>query len=318
MTGASSLIGGALVARLLARDLDVVVFQRSSAGLDAEEYLGDVADRNALEAAIAGADGVVHLAARASVTGRWERFERTNVDGTRNVIEAARSAGVGRFVHVSSPSVAHAGEALVGAAADPADPVAVRGHYAKSKAMAELIALGAHSSDMAVVAIRPHLIWGPGDTQLVGRIVERAKAGRMAIIGSGAALIDSTYIDNAADALVAALERVREIGGSAFVVSNGQPRPVGEMLSRIAMAAGAPMPALKVPYAVARGGGRVVEGIWERRESAGEPPITRFLAEQLGTAHWFDQRATRAALEWKPKVSIEEGFRRLQEWYESA
>ena len=184
--------------------------------------------------------------------------------------------------------------------------------------MAELIALEANSPDMPVVAIRPHLIWGPGDTQLVGRIVERAKAGRLAVIGSGAALIDSTYVDNAADSLVAALERAPEIGGRAFVVSNGQPRPVGEMLNRIAMAAGAPVPRLKVPYGVARGGGRVDEEIWERRGNAGEPPLTQFLAEQLGTAHWFDQRETRAALGWKPEVGIEEGFRRLQRWFESA
>jgi nucleoside-diphosphate-sugar epimerase len=318
VTGASSLIGGVLVERLVDHDFDVIVLQRRTAGLEVEERLGDVADRSAVEAAVRGVDAVVHLAARASVTGSWESFERTNVGGTRNVIEAAHAAGVGRFVHVSSPSVAHTGESLIGAAAGPANPGSVRGHYARSKAMAELIVLGANSPDMPVVAIRPHLIWGPGDTQLVGRIVERAKAGRLAVIGSGAALIDSTYVDNAADSLVAALERAPEIGGRAFVVSNGQPRPVGEMLNRIAMAAGAPVPRLKVPYAVARGGGRVVEGIWERRGNAGEPPITQFLAEQLGTAHWFDQRETRTALRWSPEVGIEEGFRRLQRWFESA
>ena len=114
---------------------------------------------------------------------------------------------MGRFVHVSSPSVAHYGQSLVGASAGRADPDRARGHYARSKAQAELIALAANSPPFPVVAIRPHLIWGPGDTQLVGRIVDRARAGRLAIVGSGASLIDTTYIDNAADALVAALDQ---------------------------------------------------------------------------------------------------------------
>ena len=120
--------------------------------------------------------------------------------GTENAIDVARATGVGRFVHVSSPSVAHLGASLVGAAAGPADPEHARGLYARSKALGELAALAANSPSLPVVAIRPHLVWGPGDTQLVGRIVDRARSGRLAIVGSGAALIDTTYIDNAADA----------------------------------------------------------------------------------------------------------------------
>ncbi|MFV1969783.1 MAG: NAD(P)-dependent oxidoreductase, partial [Acidimicrobiia bacterium] len=160
-----------------------------------------------------------------------------------------------------------------------------------------------------------HLIWGPGDTQLVGRIVGRARAGRLAIVGSGTALIDTTYIDNAADALVAALDRAPLLGGRAFVVTNGQPRTVREMLNRIVMAAGLEPPRIKVPYEIARIGGRAVEKIWDRRTTDDEPPMTSFLAEQLGTAHWFDQRETRRALEWEPAVGLAEGFQRLQTWF---
>lgn len=183
--------------------------------------------------------------------------------------------------------------------------------------MAEITALEADSPAMPVVAIRPHLVWGPGDTQLVGRIVDRARAGRLAIVGSGAALIDTTYIDNAADALVAALDRSPSLGGRAFVVTNGQPRPVRELINRIVIAAGLELPRLKVPYGVAHRGGRVVEQIWDRRGRDDDPPMTSFLAEQLGTAHWFDQRETRRVLEWEPKVSLDEGFRRLRTWFES-
>jgi len=317
VTGSTSLVGRAVVARLKKRGDAVRVLQRQPSGLDVTEYLGDVADRAAVEAAADGVEGVVHVAGRAAATGEWALFDATNVQGTRNVVDAARAAGATRFVHVSSPSVAHGGQSLVGAPAGPADPDRTRGHYARSKAQAELIALGATSAAMPVVAIRPHLIWGPGDTQLVGRIVDRAKSGRLAIVGSGAALIDTTYIDNAADALVAALDAAPQLGGRAFVVTNGQPRPVREILNRIVLAAGLEPPRVKVPYRVARTGGLAVEQVWDRRGVDDDPPMTSFLAEQLGTAHWFDQRLTRRALQWKPKVSVDEGFGRLKAWFES-
>jgi nucleoside-diphosphate-sugar epimerase len=264
---------------------------------------------------MSGVDAAVHVAGLVSMTGDWDDFVATNVIGTKNVVEAARSAGVARFVQISSPSVAHSGTSLIGVSAGPADPTATRGHYATSKAMAELTALAADSADMAVVAVRPHLIWGPGDTQLVGRIVERARQGRLAVIGTGAALIDTTYIDNAASSVVAALDRAPDLGGRAFVVTNGQPRPVRELINRIVMSAGLEPPTMKVPYPVARAGGGAVERIWNRRSTESEPPMTSFLAEQLGTAHWFDQRDTRSALRWEPQVSLSEGFNRLKAWF---
>ena len=317
VTGATSLLGRAVATQLRHRGDIVTVFQRRPSGLGVVEHLGDVADRAAVAAAMAGAEAVVHVAARAAVTGSWAQFEETNVRGTQNAIDVAREAGVGRFVHVSSPSVAHGGRSLVGAPAGSADPDRARGHYARSKAQAELVALAANSSALAVVVIRPHLIWGPGDTQLVARIVSRARAGRLVIVGSGASLIDTTYIENAADALVAALDRAPLLGGRALVVTNGQPRPVRELLNRIVIAAGLEPPWLKVPYKVARTGGLAVEWIWEHRGREDDPPMTSFLAEQLGTAHWFDQRETRRALHWEPAVSLAEGFRRLHAWFEA-
>ena len=155
--------------------------------------------------------------------------------------------------------------------------------------------------------MRPHLVWGPGDTQLVGRIVARARAGRLAVVGTGAALIDTTYVDDAVDALVAALDRAPDLHGRVLVVSGGEPRPVAELLASICAAAGAPAPRLAVPHRLARAAGAVVETLWRH-----DPPMTRFLAEQLSTAHWFDQRETRAALGWTPRVGLDEGFRRLR------
>jgi len=306
VTGARGMLGGAVARALADRGDHVTVLQRRPSGLPVREVLADLGDPDApLDAALAGHDAVVHLAAKVDVVGPWREYLRTNVGGTRRLLAAARTAGVGRFVHVSSPSVAHAGDALVGVGAGAADPDWARGHYSRSKALAEqeVLAVGAP----AVVVVRPHLVWGPGDTQLVGRIVARARAGRLAVVGTGAALIDTTYVDDAVDALVAALDRAPELHRRVLVVSGGEPRPVAELLASICAAAGAPAPRIGVPALIARTAGAVVETLWRR-----DPPMTRFLAEQLSTAHWFDQRETRAALGWAPRIGLDEGFRRLQ------
>jgi nucleoside-diphosphate-sugar epimerase len=315
VTGGTSLIGRSVALALLERGYDVATFQRSPSGLSLAEHRGDLIDRAALDRAMQGVDAVVHLAARVGVVGTQAQFEQTNVVGTANVLAASRAAAVRRLVHISSPSVAHAGTSLVGAPAGRADPDAARGHYARTKARAELLALAASSAEFPVAVIRPHLVWGPGDAQLVGRIVERARQGRLAVVGSGTALIDTTYLDNAVDAIIAAVERTPQIAGRAFVVSNGEPRPLRELLARIVGAAGLEPPSLRVPYPVAYAGGTVIERLWERRGRQDDPPMTSFLAEQLATAHWFDQRETRRSLEWVPRVRLEEGFERLRAWF---
>lgn len=319
VTGATSMLGTAVVAGLLADGWSVRTLQRSAPPATtmpgAEHRTGSVADPDAVSAAMDGCGSVVHLAARVAVTGPAAEFRSVNIDGTHNVITAAQQTGATHMVHVSTPSVAHAGDALVGAPAGPANPFRAVGHYAQTKAAAELEALGANRSGFAVTAVRPHLVWGPGDQQLIGRIIDRAHSGRLAMIGSGAALIDTTWVTNAADAIVSAHRRAAhaEVAGRAFVVSNGQPRTVHELLHRICAATGAPKPRRSVPTGVATRGGRMIEKVWESRERTDDPPMTQFLAEQLSTAHWFDQRQTRAALQWSPQIGLEEGFRQLAE-----
>jgi nucleoside-diphosphate-sugar epimerase len=315
VTGGTSLLGAAVAGRLVARGDNVVSLQRGDASGPWLQSRGDVRDAEAVSRAVRGADAVIHLAAKVSVTGAWEEFESTNLGGTQHVVDACRTHGVRRLVHVSSPSVAHIGQPLVGVDAEAADPDGAHGNYARSKALAERLALGAADDALAVVAVRPHLVWGPGDTQLVGRIVERAASGRLVVIDGGTALIDTTYIDNAADALVAALDRAEDVSGEAFVVSNGEPRTVAELLARMCRAAGVPGPTRSVPRAVASGAGAVVERAWSASGRDEEPPMTRFLAEQLSTAHWFDQRRTRERLQWTPTVSLAEGFARLAASY---
>ena len=318
ITGGTSVIGLAVAKRLLARGDEVTTLARHAgpAGRGVDEVLGDITDHEVLARAVDGCEAVIHLAAKVDVVGPREEFERVNVEGTRRLLAAAGTAGVRRFVQVSSPSVANEGASLVGAGAGPADPNSTRGNYATTKALAEQVALRNGPAGPAVVAIRPHLVWGPGDQQLTQRIVDRARIGRLAIIGSGGALIDTTYLDNAADALVAAVDRAEQLAGRVFVVSNGEPRPVAELLTRIAAAGGQPPPRFHVPRRVAFVAGLVIERFWARQGRTDEPPMTSFLAEQLATAHWFEQRSTREALDWTPAVSLDEGFRRLTAWYD--
>lgn len=312
VTGASGYLGGAVARRLLADGHRVRTLQRRPSGVaGAQDALGELTDPQARRRALEGAEAVVHLAAKVSLAGDPADFARVNVEGTRTLLADARDAGVRRFVFVSSPSVAHTGAAIMGEGAAPAEPERARGEYARTKAAAELLALAADGPGFAIVAVRPHIVWGPGDPQLVARMQDRARRGALPVIGSGAALIDSTYIDDAADGIAAALRRADVAHGRAYVLTSGEPRPVAELIGAICIAGGAPAPSRRVPAGLARAVGSIVEAVWRIRPGTDEPPMTRFLAEQLSTAHWFDQRATRRDLDWQPAVGVTEGLRRL-------
>ena len=320
VTGATSMIGRHVINLLKARGDDITVMQRRNCGIEGvNEVCFDIAQTvdlkadtdHTLQHALSGCDAVIHLAAKVSIAGRWEDFEAINVIGAERLAIAAKQCGVKRFVHISTPSVAHAGKSLVGESAGVAEPSRVRGHYARSKALGEQRMLAANSHAMKVVALRPHLVWGPGDTQLVQRIIERARAGRLVLVGSGLALIDTTYVDNAASAIVAALDNIEQAAGHALVISNGQPRTVSEIMQRILRCAGLPTTLRTAPASVAIAAGTAIEHVWEAMNKQGDPPMTRFLAEQLATAHWFDQRTTQRLLDWSPSVTLEEGFQRL-------
>ncbi|WP_343068390.1 NAD-dependent epimerase/dehydratase family protein [Brachybacterium halotolerans] len=317
VTGASGMLGGAVATALRDRGDDVRAFQRRPAGLPGvRDVQGSLADADDVRRAADGVDAIVHLAAKVSFAGPEEEFRAVNVGGTRHVLDALRAHGGGRLVNISSPSVAHLGTSIVGLDATPADPERARGSYARTKAAAELEAMAADGTDdLLVTSLRPHIVWGPGDTQLVGRIVDRGRRGTLPILDDGMALIDTTYVDNAASAIVAGLDAIEDVHGESFVITNGEPRTVRDVLGGFCEAAGVPRPTRRIPGSLARLAGRVVEKVWEIRPGEDEPPMTEFLAEQMSTAHWFDQRRTRERLRWTPAVSFDEGLERLSRWF---
>jgi len=319
LTGGGGFLGGATARRLVAKGHEVRSFSRGRyPDLDAlgiEHISGNLGDRDAVIAAAEGCDAVVHTAAKAGVWGAYADYEQTNLEGTRNVIAACRAHGISRLVHTSSPCVVHAGDGIEGG--DESLPYVENpmSSYQATKTQAEREALEASDSDLGVVALRPHNIWGPGDPHLVPRILARARGGRIALPGGGAHVVDTVYVDNAADAHVAALEHLgpgSPLAGRAYFVTNDEPVPLRDIVVGVLRASGIEKPkVVAIPRPVAHFAGAMLEDAFTLFRAEREPPLTRFVAAQLSTAHWFDISAAKRDFEWAPAISIDEGLRRL-------
>jgi len=252
--------------------------------------------------------------------GRYEDFHEANVVGTRNVIAGCRAAGISRLVYTSSPSVVFNGADMEGVDESAPYPTHFTSPYPATKAGAEKMVLEANGPDLATVALRPHLIWGPRDTHLVPGILERGRAGKIKRLGSSPKRVDFTYITNVADAHLLAADRLRPgspIAGRAYFITNGEPVVLWDFIDRLLAVAGiAPVRGTVSPR-VAYAAGWVAEGVWRALRLSGEPLMTRFLAEELATSHWFNIDAARRDLGFSPRVTMEEGLQRLKEWLDS-
>lgn len=321
VTGGGGFLGQALCRALLARGYDVHSFQRSHSPvletLGVVQHRGDLADAAAVVQAVAGMDAVLHNAAKAGAWGSHDSYFQANVAGTRNVIAACRAQGVRKLVYTSTPSVTHRATHPVEGLGAHEVPYGedLQAPYAATKAIAEREALAANGPGLAVVALRPRLIWGPGDPQILPRLVERAHAGRLRLVGDGSNRVDTTYIDNAAQAHMDALEHLAPgaaCAGKAYFISNGEPLPIREVLNRLLQAAGAPPVTRSIPFKAAYRIGAVCERLWPLLHLRSEPPMTRFLAEQLATAHWYSMEPARRDFGYVPQVSFDEGLTRLK------
>ena len=315
VTGATSFLGQHIVGQLVDRGDTVTTFQRSSFDGPGISIRGSIKDSDAINKAVANQQAVIHLAAKVAPVGSWKDFYSINVEGTSAVHAAAAAEGISKFIYISTPSVAHCGSSISGQSALPAMPDKVIGHYARSKAIAEHWLLQQSNRSLPVVALRPHLVIGPGDPQLIGRVVNRALHNRLFTVGSGLALVDTTWVDNAASATIAALDRCEFLAGKALVVSNGEPRTIFELFSQITAAANIQWNQRSISPKIATLAGHLIEKVWLLSHKKSEPPITSFMAKQLSTAHWFDQSDTTSALHWQPKISLDEGFELLHKWF---
>ncbi|WCE06125.1 2-alkyl-3-oxoalkanoate reductase [Pseudoxanthomonas sp. JBR18] len=321
VTGGGGFLGQALCRGLVERGHEVISFQRGDypalAAMGVGQIRGDLADLHAITHAVAGVDAVFHNAAKAGAWGSYASYHRANVVGTDNVIAACRANGVSRLVYTSTPSVTHrATHPVEGLGAD-AVPYGedFQAPYAATKAIAEQQVLAANDADLATIALRPRLIWGPGDHQILPRLVARARSGRLRIVGDGMNKVDTTYIDNAAQAHFDAFDHLAPgavCAGKAYFISNGEPWPMREVLNALLAATGTPPVDKTLSFKTAYRVGAACETLWKLLPLKGEPPLTRFLAEQLCTPHWYSMEPARRDFGYVPRVSMREGMARLK------
>lgn len=320
VTGGGGFLGAAICARLVARGVETVSYSRQvHSKLDAlgvEQRRGDIGDREALGRALQGVGCVFHVAAKVGMSGSAAEFLRVNVEGTRVLLDACRERGVRHLIFTSSPSVVFDGEDQDGIDESAPYPRRYLADYPRTKALAEqLVLAAAREGRIRAVALRPHLIWGPGDPHLVPGVLAAARGGRLALIGGGDKLVDAVYVDNAADAHVMAMDKLMaggdEVVGRAFFITNHEPWPMSRIVNGILAAAGLPQVQRRVPAWIAYSVGAVLEGMHGKLKRDGEPKMTRFIARQLATAHWYDPKAAREVLGYRPSVTMEEGFVRL-------
>ena len=319
VTGGSGFLGGAVVRRLVARGEAVRSLQRQDSPalreLGVDLVRADLADRDAVLHAAKGCDAVIHIAAKTGVWGPSTDYYRANVLGTRNILDACRENGIRRLVYTSTPSVIHAGGDIEGV--DESVPLATHFEtaYPATKADAERLILAANGPELGTVILRPHLIWGPDDPQLTARILARGKAGRLRLVGSGLKRIDSIYIDNAVDAHLLALDRIAPgagCAGKAYFITQGEPMPQRDLINGILKAGGLPPCGKSISPKAAYAIGLVMEIIWRALNRQDEPLMTRFIAKQLATAHWYDISAARRDLGYEPAISVAQGLQILE------
>ena len=320
VTGGGGFLGGAICRALVAKGYEVVTVQRSAAPALAEIGVrvrqGDIGDAQSVAAAAAHCDVIFHVAAKAGHWGPYADYHRINVVGTRNVLAACQKHGIGKLVYTSTPSVVHEGGDLEGVDERVAYARRFLAHYPKTKAIAEREVIAANGPALATCALRPHLIWGPGDNHLLPRIIERARAGRLRFVGKPGKRIDATYIDNAAEAhlqAAAALEPDSATAGNAYFISNGEPIATEDMINQMLACAGIDPVHRRIPFALAYGIGFGLESVYRLLRLSGEPIMTRFLADQLSTAHWYDISAAQRDFGYRPRVSMAEGFAALRQ-----
>jgi nucleoside-diphosphate-sugar epimerase len=327
VTGGGGFLGEQIVAQLLAAGHTATAAGRGTypavAALGARTVQVDIADADAVCRAAAGHDVVFHVAARAGVWGPRAEFERSNVTGTENVVAACRAVGIRTLVYTSSPSVVFDGTDHIDAAERPY-PASHQSHYAETKARAERLVLAANGPTLATVALRPHLIWGPRDPHLLPRLFARGRAGKLRIVGDGANRVSITYVDNAAaahlraaDTLVAASAggRVAACAGRAYFINDVPPIALWDWLNGLYARLGIPPVTRKVPVGVARVAGGLAEAVWSVFGLAGEPPMTRFVASQLGTSHTYDIGPATRDFGYLPIVPPDEALDRTVAWW---
>jgi len=320
VTGGGGFLGRAVVEKLAARGHSVRTVSRGDypdlRALGVEHFRGDLLDRQKIEDAVAGCDVVVHAAAKPGEWGKYQDFYDANVTGTDYVIDACRKCGVQKLVFTSSPTAVLSGKPQEGIDESEPYPQKYYSPYAETKAISEQHVMAANDATLATVSLRPRLVWGARDPNILPRITEMQRQGRLRIIGTGEQKIDCTYIDNASEAHVLAVDKIAigsPIAGKVYFISNGEPIAVKDFINKIMDAYGLPPVTAHVPFGVVYNVGAMCESLYRSVGAKNTPPMTRMAALAMGIPSWFSIEAARRDLGYNPEVSIETGMKLLKE-----
>ena len=320
VTGGGGFLGKAVVKKLLAQHCDVTSFSRqyhrSLEWMGVAQIQGDLIDAAAVQSAVKGMDTVFHVAAKPGVWGPYADYFAVNVTGTRHVIDACLAWQVPRLIYTSSPSVIFDAFDMENVDESVPYPGNYLAPYPETKAMAEKMVRQAALAGLDVIILRPHLIWGPEDNHLVPGIIRRA--GRLKIVGRTDDRVDTIYVDNAALAHVLAARKLAEnpsLSGNIYFISQDDPVSKWEMANAFLKAAGLPPITGQVSAKTAYAAGWFFETIYRLLGITKEPPMTRFVAKELATSHWFDISRAKKDLGYYPEISTQEGLKRLTAWF---
>lgn len=322
VTGGGGFLGRYIVEQLLARGDEVTVFARGSypelVKIGATLVRGDLLDAAAIAQSCAGMEAVFHVAAKAGYWGAWQSFYRPNVTGTANVIAACQQQGVPKLIYTSTPSVVADDRSREGADESLPYPAHFESFYPHTKAIAEQMVREANAPDLLTVSLRPHIIFGPRDTQIVPRLVDRARAGKLVQIGNGTNKIDVTYVEDAARAHLLAADALAPgspAAGSVYFISQDQPVALWPWVNDLLAQLDIPPVSRKIPLPLARMIGAVLEFVYRNFKLRGEPRLTRFLANELALSHYYDISRAKQDFGYQPQYSMEESVQRTVAYF---
>ena len=315
VTGGGGFLGRAIVERLIERGDEVTIAARSDypdvVALGAAQVRGDLAQPEVALEAVTGQDAVFHVAAKAGIWGDLEDYRRSNVTATQNIVAACREHGVKNLVYTSTPSVTFDGSDHENGGPDLPYASDFRSHYARTKCEAERLVLG--DDFVRAVALRPHLIWGPGDPFIFPGVIKRHMQGKLARVGDGTNKVDITYVDNAAAGHVQAMDALAagsEVAGRAFFISDGEPVVLWPFIDELFAALDLPPLRKSVPAGVAYFAAGMLEAAFSVLGRKDEPRMTRFAAQQVTTSHWYDMAPARAAFGYEPVITRADAWER--------
>jgi len=322
VTGGGGFIGAALIKQLVKNCCQTASFSRGDypelRPYGVEFFKGDLINQEAITRACSNRDIVFHVAAKAGVWGAYPEYYKTNVQGTQNVVNACLAQGVKYLIFTSSASVVFNGKNIEGGNETLPYPNRPMSNYTATKALAEQYVLKANSPQLKTLSLRPHLVWGPGDSHIIPGIIARARSGKLRRIGEGKNLIDTIYIDNCASAHLCAAEAIKrkpEVAGKAYFITNNEPIPVCDFINGILESACLPPVEISVSFRTALMAAAILELFYKTFAIKKEPHLTRFLVHELCASHWFEINAARKELDYVPKISINKGFKQLASWF---